>query len=96
MSMPIDVCSIDVLLHEQSCTYFCRLYMSTLYCLMRCQIINTLVTRALALTDALRDHYGVESVPDCFLPPPHRHLDLGSNQLSVLPAGIFSGLTSLE
>ncbi len=96
MSMAIDVCWIDVLLHKQSCTYLCQLYMSTLYCLMRCQIIKTLVTRALALTHTLRDSYGVQSVPDCFLPPPHRHLDLIYNQLSVLPAGIFSGLTSLR
>jgi hypothetical protein len=95
MSMPIDVCWIDVLLHKQSCTYFCQLYMSTLYCVMRCQIINTLVTRALALTHTLWDRYGVQSVLYCFLPSPHRELDLENNQLAVLPAGIFSGLTGL-
>jgi hypothetical protein len=35
-------------------------------------------------------------VPDFFLPPPHRTLVLHNNQLSVLLAGIFSGLISLD
>jgi Leucine-rich repeat (LRR) protein len=39
---------------------------------------------------------GFKSVPDCFLPPPHRNLVLSNNQLSVLLAGIFSGLISLD
>jgi hypothetical protein len=54
MSLPIDVCSIDVLLLKQSCTYLCQLYMSTLYCLMRCQIISTLVTHALTHSEITR------------------------------------------
>jgi hypothetical protein len=36
-----------------------------------------------------------KSVPDCFLPPPHRGLDLSNNHLSVIEAAIFSGLASL-
>jgi hypothetical protein len=35
-------------------------------------------------------------VSDCFLPPPHRELDLNGNKLMALPDGIFSGLTSLR
>ena len=51
--------------------------------------------RALALTHTRRHCAGFKSVPDCFLPPPHRTLHLNNNQLSVLLAGIFSGCTSL-
>ena len=37
-----------------------------------------------------------ECKPDCFLPPPHRYLNLYSNQLSSLPASVFAGLSALR
>jgi hypothetical protein len=46
-------------------------------------------------TDAHAEALYNRRVPDCFLPPLHRILDVFSNQLSVLPAGIFSGLALL-
>jgi hypothetical protein len=46
-------------------------------------------------TDAHAEALGDGRVPDCFLPPLHRILYVYSNQLSVLSAGIFSGLALL-
>jgi hypothetical protein len=57
---------------------------------------HTLVTRALVLTHTRRRCDGCKSVSDCFLPPPHRNLYLDEIELSVLPDGIFSRLTSLR
>jgi hypothetical protein len=77
MSMPIDVCSIDVLFNEDSTRTHCH-------------------TRVLALTHTRRHCVGRESVPDCFLPATHRSIYLNNNsQLTVLPADLFSGLSSL-
>ena len=39
---------------------------------------------------------GGKSVPDFFLPRPHRGLDLSNNQLRELLPGTFSGLSSLQ
>jgi hypothetical protein len=46
-------------------------------------------------TDAHAEALCDRRVADCFLPPLHRILYVYSNQLSVMPAGIFSGLALL-
>ena len=58
--------------------------------------VNTLVTCVLTLTHTRRRCDGGKSVSDCFLPPPYRTLYLSDNQLSVLSADVFAGLTSLR
>ena len=52
--------------------------------LLHKESMHTLVTRALALTHTRRLCDDGKSVPDFFLPPPHRRLDLNYNQLWIL------------
>jgi hypothetical protein len=77
MCMPIDVCSIDVQLHEESPhTHW--------------QARTRTCKRALAALRRTQRRCNCGSgVSDCFLPPPHSHLQLygasGPNQLVCVP-----------